>query len=199
VERVSSVAPQDPAQTPEGKKPLSKETAYVATLFTEGRVRVREVRTREGGVRTLYYLEVPEAPKGVVFALPKRLGARLLGQPLLAQHAPRTNGKGLLGGKQDFLRTVPQDRCWGRPFFFFVRGRLAAVDLEEGRLQVEVRPNPGGKLRAPFTLTLLAPLSLLEALPPVGSAVYLEGEVRPRSGRLVVRRWEPARLWDDPQ
>jgi len=179
--------------------PRSKETAYVATLFTEGRVRVREVRTREGGVRTLYYLEVPEAPKGVVFALPKRLGARLLGQPLLAQHAPRTNGKGLLGGKQDFLRTVPQDRCWGRPFFFFVRGRLAAVDLEEGRLQVEVRPNPGGKLRAPFTLTLLAPLSLLEALPPVGSAVYLEGEVRPRSGRLVVRRWEPARLWDDPQ
>jgi hypothetical protein len=187
-----------------GEKPAppprrSKETAYVATLFTEGRVRVREVRTREGGVRTLYYLEVPEAPKGVVFALPKRLGARLLGQPLLAQHAPRTNGKGLLGGKQDFLRTVPQDRCWGRPFFFFVRGRLAAVDLEEGRLQVEVRPNPGGKLRAPFTLTLLAPLSLLEALPPVGSAVYLEGEVRPRSGRLVVRRWEPARLWDDPQ
>ena len=179
--------------------PRSKETAYVATLFTEGRVRVREVRTREGGVRTLYYLEVPEAPKGVVFALPKRLGARLLGQPLLAQHAPRTNGKGLLGGKQDFLRTVPQDRCWGRPFFFFVRGRLAAVDLEEGRLQVEVRPNPGGKLRAPFTLTLLAPLSLLEALPPVGSAVYLEGELRPKSGRLVVRRWEPARLWDDPQ
>jgi hypothetical protein len=33
----------------------------------------------------------------------------------------------------------------------------------------------------------------------VGSAVYLEGELRPRSGRLVVRRWEPAHLWDDPQ
>jgi hypothetical protein len=187
-----------------GEKPASpprrpKEAAYVATLFTEGRVRVREVRTREGKVRALYYLEVPEAPKGVVFALPKRLGARLLGQPLLAQHAPRTDGKGLLGGKQDFLRTVPQDRCWGRPFFCFVRGRLAAVDLEEGHLQVEVRPNPGGKLRAPFTLTLLAALSLLEALPPVGSGVYLEGELRPKSGRLVVRRWEPARLWDDPQ
>jgi hypothetical protein len=94
---------------------------------------------------------------------------------------------------------VPQPRCWGRPYFHLVRGRLAAVNLEEGHLQVEVRPNPGGKLRAPFTLTLLAPLSLLEVLPPVGSAVYLEGEVRPRSGRLVVRRWEPARLWDDPQ
>jgi hypothetical protein len=170
----------------------------VATLYTAGHVRVREVRTREGGVRTLYYLEVPEAPKGVVFALPRKLGARLLGQRLLSQHAPRTERNGGRAGKQHFLRPVPPDRFPGSPFFF-VRGRLVDVSPEEGHLQGEVRPNPGGRLKEPFTLTLWAPLSLLEALPPVGSAVYLEGELRPKSGRLVVRRWEPARLWDDPQ
>jgi hypothetical protein len=49
------------------------------------------------------------------------------------------------------------------------------VNPEEGHLQVEVRPNPGGKLRAPFTLTLLAPLSLLEALPPWGAGSTWKG------------------------
>jgi hypothetical protein len=193
---VGERAQVSPGPAPQPRGP--NEAAYVATLYTAGHVRVREVRTREGGVRTLYYLEVPEAPKGVVFALPRKLGARLLGQRLLSQHAPRTERKGVLAGKQHFLRPVPPDRFPGSPFFF-VRGRLVAVSPEEGHLQVEVRPNPGGRLKEPFTLTLWAPLSLLEALPPVGSAVYLEGELRPKSGRLVVRRWEPARLWDDPQ
>ncbi len=78
------------------------------------------------------------------------------------------------------------------------QGRVAFVDREEGRFGLEVRPNPKGKLKEPFTLTLWAPLSLLEGLPPVGGGVYVEGEARLATRRLVVRCVEPARLWDDP-
>ncbi|MDM7325197.1 MAG: hypothetical protein P3W93_009545, partial [Thermus sp.] len=65
-------------------------------------------------------------------------------------------------------------------------------------LSLEIRPNPNGLLKKAFTLVLSAPLSLLEALPPVGSGVYLEGEYRPKSRRLVARVVVPRRLFDDP-
>ena len=160
-------------------------------------MRLREVKKKDK-VFSFYHLEAPGYPRGVFLPLPRGLGQTFLNQRIGVVYAPRTDEQGALKGRLDYLRRL-DPTLWERAPYFHLRGRLAAVDLEEGRLQVEVRPNPGGKLRAPFTLTLLAPLSLLEALPPVGSAVYLEGEVRPRSGRLVVRRWEPARLWDDPQ
>jgi len=197
VETVSSVAPQDPTQTPEGKEPLSKEVIYYAALWSVGQVRVRELK-KKGKVLPLYHLEVPGYPRSVFLALPQSFAQPRLGQTIGFSHAPRTDERAVLKGHLHYIRHL-EPHLWERAPYFHLRGRLAAVDLEEGHLQVEVRPNPGGKLRAPFTLTLLAPLSLLEALPPVGSAVYLEGEVRPKSGRLVVRRWEPARLWDDPQ
>jgi hypothetical protein len=158
---------------------------------------VRELK-KKGKVLPLYYLEVPGYPRGVFLALPQSFAQPRLGQTIGFSHAPRTDERAVLKGHLHYIRHL-EPHLWERAPYLHLRGRLAAVDLEEGRLQVEVRPNPGGKLRAPFTLTLLAPLSLLEVLPPVGSAVYLEGEVRPKSGRLVVRRWEPARLWDDPQ
>jgi hypothetical protein len=197
VETVSSVAPPDPTQTPEGKEPLSKEVTYYAALWSVGHVRLREVKKKDK-VFSFYHLEAPGYPRGVFLPLPRGLGQAFLNQRIGVVYAPRTDEQGALKGRLDYLRRL-DPTLWERAPYLHLRGRLATVDLEEGRLQVEVRPNPGGKLRAPFTLTLLAPLSLLEVLPPVGSAVYLEGEVRPRSGRLVVRRWEPARLWDDPQ
>ena len=77
------------------------------------------------------------------------------------------------------------------------QGRVAFVDREEGRFGLEVRPNPKGRLKEPFTLTLWAPLALLEEL-TLGSGVYVEGEARLKTRRLVAKKVEPARLWDDP-
>ncbi len=52
------------------------------------------------------------------------------------------------------------------PSRFQARGRLVGVDREEGRLVVEIRPNPQGILKEPFRLILHAALALLEELPP---------------------------------
>jgi hypothetical protein len=197
VERVSLAASQDPAETPQSEGRCPRDQAYYASLWSVGHVRLREVK-KKGKVLPLYYLEVPGYPRSVFLALPQSFAQPRLGQTIGFSHAPRTDERAVLKGHLYYIRHL-EPHLWERAPYFHLRGRLVAVDLEEGRLQVGVRPNPGGKLRAPFTLTLLAPLSLLEALPPVGSGVYLEGEVRPRSGRLVVRRWEPARLWDDTQ
>jgi hypothetical protein len=197
VERVSLAASQDPAETPQSEGQCPRDQAYYASLWSVGHVRLREVKEKDK-VFSFYYLEAPGYPRGVFLPLPRGLGQTFLNQRIGVVYAPRTDEQGALKGRLDYLRRL-DPTLWERAPYFHLRGRLAAVNPEEGHLQVEVRPNPGGKLRAPFTLTLLAPLSLLEVLPPVGSAVYLEGEVRPRSGRLVVRRWEPARLWDDPQ
>jgi len=197
VETVNLMAHGDLTEAPKGRPPLSKEVIYYAALWSVGRVRVREA-VKEGKVLSFYYLEVPGYPKGVFLSLPRGFAQPRLGQTIGFSHAPRTDGQGVLKGRLDYVRCL-DPALWERAPYFHLRGRLTAVDLEEGQLQVEVRPNPGGSLRAPFTLTLLAPLNLLEALPPVGSGVRLEGGVRLGSGRLVVRRWEPARLWDDPQ
>ena len=187
----------DLTEAPKDRIPLSKEVIYYAALWSVGQVRVRELK-KKAKVLPLYYLEVPGYPRGVFLELPRGFAQPRLGQTIGFIHAPRTDERAVLKGHLSYVRHL-EPHLWERAPYFHLRGRLTAVDLEEGQLQVEVRPNPGGRLRAPFTLTLLAPLSLLEALPPVGSAVYLEGELRPKSGRLVVRRWEPARLWDDPQ
>jgi len=194
---VSSVAPKDPAETPQSEGQCPKDLAYYASLWSVGHVRLREVKKKDK-VFSFYHLEAPDYPRGVFLPVPRGLGQAFLNQRIGVIHAPRTDDQGALKGRLDYLRRL-DPTLWERAPYFHLRARLTAVDLEEGKLQVEVRPNPGGRLKEPFTLTLWAPLSLLEALPPVGSAVYLEGELRPKSGRLVVRRWEPARLWDDPQ
>ena len=194
---MSSVAPKDPAETPQSEGQCPKDLAYYASLWSVGHVRLREVKKKDK-VFSFYHLETPDYPRGVFLPVPRGLGQAFLNQRIGVIHAPRTDDQGALKGRLDYLRRL-DPTLWERAPHFHLRARLTAVDLEEGKLQVEVRPNPVGRLKEPFTLTLWAPLSLLEALPPVGSAVYLEGELRPKSGRLVVRRWEPARLWDDPQ
>lgn len=64
-------------------------------------------------------------------------------------------------------------------------------------MEVEVRPNPQGRLEEPFRLTVWLPLSLFPRLPPLGRGVYLRGEYRPGSRRLVAREVGEAPLWDD--
>lgn len=122
-----------------------------------------------------------------------------LDQPVLAHFWPRTDEEGLLERPllaHIFAQEAPPEA--GRPTFR-VRGRLLAADRDAARLVVEVRPNPKGRLREPFTLILWAPLALLEELPPPGAGVELRGEYAPRTRRLLAREARAARLWDDPQ
>jgi hypothetical protein len=70
---------------------------------------------------------------------------------------------------------------------FYALGRLEAVNLEEGFLELAILPNPEGSLAEPFTLTIWAGLEVLEALPAPGAGVRIRGELRPQSLRLVAR------------
>lgn len=179
--------------------PLRFGAHYAAVVVAEGQVFVKESRAPNGQVYTFYRLRLPD---GSFLRLPRahrgRPMAELVGARIRGTFWPRTNGQGLLEKSLRLGRIgVPKGDSKGHPFMA-AQGRVAFVDREEGRFGLEVRPNPGGRLKEPFTLTLWAPLSLLEGLPPVGSGVYVEGEARLKTRRLVAKKVEPARLWDDP-
>lgn len=112
---------------------------------------------------------------------------------------PRTREDGTMDYRKTRIKSLvplaapPQAR-----YAFYARGRLLAVDPAEGLLTLEVRPNPRGRLREPFALTLVASLELLHSLPKPGGGIRVEGEYRPASGRLVARAAHPVPLWDDP-
>ena len=172
---------------------------YAAVVIVEGQVFVKESRAPNGQVYTFYRLRLPD---GSFLRLPRahrgRPMAGLVGAHIRGTFWPRTNGQGLLEKSLRLGRIgAPKGDGKGHPLMA-AQGRVAFVDREEGRFGLEVRPNPGGRLKEPFTLTLWAPLSLLEGLPPVGSGVYVEGEARLKTRRLVAKKVEPARLWDDP-
>lgn len=68
-------------------------------------------------------------------------------------------------------------------------GELVKVDKENALLQLQIHPNEKqGNLHKPFKLPLVASLELLEGLPELGSGLEVWGELKPRSGRLVVTR-----------
>lgn len=179
--------------------PLRFGAHYAAVVVAEGQVFVKESRAPNGQVYTFYRLRLPD---GSFLRLPRvhrgRPMAELVGAHIRGTFWPRTNGQGLLEKSLRLGRIgVPRGDGKGHPLMA-AQGRVAFVDREEGRFGLEVRPNPKGRLKEPFTLTLWAPLALLEGLPPVGSGVYVEGEARLKTRRLVAKKVEPARLWDDP-
>ncbi len=162
-------APREGAERPR-KEP--GEDVYLAHLRAYGRV-ARGEKRRKG--------EPPPSPFRLLLGdgeaslpLPPRLYRlrvkAFLDQPVLAHFWPRTDEEGLLERPllaHIFAQEAPPEA--GRPTFL-VRGRLLAADRDAARLVVEVRPNPQGRLKEPFRLTLLAPLALLEGLPPPGPA-----------------------------
>lgn len=159
--------------------------------------------SQEGGrSRWVYVLrdpafgEVPlRFPREVWQGIPFWVFQRHLGRIVLARFSPRTDAQGLWSPWHSPALGLSR-RPGVEPSRFQARGCLVGVDREEGRLVVEIRPNPQGILKEPFRLILHAALALLEELPPLGSGVYLEGELRPKSRRMVVRKAEPALLWD---
>lgn len=185
-------------QTPIPEKPQPRPL-YFAAMVAVGQVVAKEKRAQNGQVRTFYHLRFPD---GSFLFLPRvyrgRSLSEWLGRTVKALYWPRTDAKGRLERVFPLgrLEALEAEGAKERPILS-ARGRLAFVDREEGRFGLEVRPNPQGQLKAPFTLVLWASLHLLEALPPVGSGVFVEGEARLKTRRLVVRRVEPASLWDD--
>ena len=178
------------------------EQAYIAHLWAYGKV-VERGSARGGlpGARLLLALPA-EGGEEAFLPLPARhrgLFLRgFLGRSVHAHFWPRTDGEGLLR-EAALVHIFPwADPPPGLPRpTFLVRGRLLGVEREGGRMAVEVRPNPKGKLKEPFTLTLWASLSLLEGLPPPGTRVELRGEYAPSSRRLLVREARAVRLWDE--
>ncbi|WP_114313615.1 hypothetical protein [Thermus caldifontis] len=167
---------------------------YFANLWVWGTL----MQERRPG---FFRLEGSEGPiLSFRFRLPRWVLGRTLGRFSWGRFWPRTKKDGTLDLKATQLYSIVPWRESPEPgAFLTAQGRLAAVDRERATLTLEIRPNPDGLLKKPFTLVLLAPLSLMEALPPVGNGVYLEGEYRPKSRRLVVKAVVPRRLWDDPE
>ncbi|WP_152640278.1 hypothetical protein [Thermus filiformis] len=139
----------------------------------------------------------PAPRKRFVRELNKRMAKAGSGE-LLALIWPRTGKSGTLAWDRSIVYRayLLKEGEEAKPGFQ-ARGRLLEVNRDDGYLLLEIRPNPQGILKRPFTLTVFASLALMDGLPPVGSGVYLEGDVRLATGRLVARKVEPAKLWDD--
>jgi len=97
---------------------------------------------------------------------------------------PRTK-KGKLDPRRSIVVRLNKELPEGFSPGLHALGRLERVDREEGFFELAILPNPEGGLKDPFSLTIWAGLELLENLPPPGSGIRIEGELRPKSLRLV--------------
>ncbi len=69
------------------------------------------------------------------------------------------------------------------------------MDKENALLQIQIHPNPNqGGLKKAFKLPLVANLELLESLPELGSGLEVWGDLKPRTGRVVVNRVQAVSL-----
>lgn len=189
---------------PEGNAPDSapqgeKGRTYFAVMYLAG-----IVEAVGKGRATRFCLRLGEGgAKGDCFPLPKSWRGKpmgtYLGKTCILRIWPRTLPNGTLDPKRpgDFGGLIT-DPSFVKPPHFQLRGRLVGVDREVGTFQVEIRPNPTGRLKEAFRLTLWASLAFLEGLPPLGHGVYVEGQYRPKSQRLVALQARPMALWDDP-
>ncbi|MDW8358199.1 hypothetical protein [Thermus sp.] len=187
-------------QAPKAQETPQARPSYVALLRLHGTLEMRRPRKKGPPQPVLAVEGLGDFPIRPAPTLPHpqgmlRLVRRNLGKAAVAHLAPRTDGEGrYLPDKGEAIRVLvgkePQTPT------LILHGRLVGVDPREGLMRVEIRPNPQGRLKEPFTLTLAASLALLEGLPPLGMGVWVEGDVR-RGGLLVARQVEAQPLWDD--
>lgn len=172
---------------------MSKTTFYHATLCLHGPL----IMTRDeesGGIKAAIVVGDKEFPLNVK----KKLAALLEDQPPEGEQGiilwPRTDKEGLLGnGTQLALYKSVSEL--GREPGLHALGELVKVDKENALLQVQLHPNEKqGSLRRPFRLPLVANLELLEGLPELGSGLEVWGELKPRTGRLVVTKAQTVTL-----
>lgn len=106
---------------------------------------------------------------------------------------PRTDAEGYLG-RGTALASWREPTDEPPESGLHALGKLLRVDPQEALLVLLILPNPGGQLTKPFALPLVASLELLEALPKLGSGLEVWGELKARSGRVVVTRAEAVAL-----
>lgn len=101
---------------------------------------------------------------------------------------PRTDKEGLLGNGTQLALYKGVGELNREPGLHAL-GELVKVDKENALLQLHIHPNEKqGSLHKPFKLPLVATLELLEGLPELGSGLEVWGELKPRTGRLVVTK-----------
>jgi hypothetical protein len=155
-------------------------------------------RLREDTGKDLYPIEIGKSDVAAIYREVKRLLERHPDVPMALDLTSGTKAMsaGLAAAGFFFQRFFPQVRV------VYVDNEDYDPELRRPRAGTErlvVLPNPQGRLKEPFRLTLWAPLTLLEGLPPPGTGVEVRGVYAPRTRRLVAQEARAVRLWDDPR
>lgn len=172
---------------------MTQTTYYHATLCLHGTLIVTKDEER-GSIKAAVSVGDKQIPIGVK----RKLAALLEAKPPEGEQGvilwPRTDKEGLLGsGTQLALYKSIEDL--GREPGLHALGELVKVDKENALVQLQIHPNKGqGSLHKPFKLPLVATLELLEGLPELGSGLEMWGELKPRTGRLVVTHAQAVQL-----
>jgi hypothetical protein len=166
---------------------MAQAPYYHATLCLHGTLLVTKDDQR-GGIKVAVGLGDTQVPTGVK----RKPAAMLETKPPEGEQAiilwPRTDKEGRLGNGTQlalYKDVAELDREPG----LHALGELVKMDKENALLQLQIHPNAGqGSLSKPFKLPLVASLELLEGLPELGSGLEVWGELKARTGRLVVTR-----------
>lgn len=166
---------------------MSQTTFYHATLCLHAPLIVSKDEKR-GGIRAAVGLGARQVP----VIVKKKLAVLLEDKPPEGEQGiilwPRTDKEGLLGSGTQ-LALYKDVGELGREPGLHALGELVKVDKENALLQLQIHLNEKqGGLHKPFKLPLVASLELLEGLPGLGSGLEVWGELKPRTGRVVVTR-----------
>ena len=166
---------------------MAQAPYYHATLCLHGSLLVTKDEKREG-IKVAIGLGDIHIPVGVK----RRLAALLEEKPPEGEQGiivwPRTDKEGLLGNGTQLALYKDVGELSREPGLHAL-GELVKVDKENALLHLQIHPNEGqGSLQKPFRLPLVATLELLEGLPELGSGLEVWGELKVRTGRLVVTK-----------
>ena len=172
---------------------MTQTTYYHATLCLHGSLLVTKDEHR-GGIKVAVGLGDTQVTIGVK----RKLAALLEANPPEGEQGvivwPRTDKEGRLrnGTQLALYKGVGE---LNRESGLHALGELVKVDKENALLQLQIHPNEKqGSLHKPFKLPLVASLELLEGLPGLGSGLEVWGELKPRTGRLVLTKAQAVAL-----
>jgi hypothetical protein len=166
---------------------MAQATYYHATLCLRAPLTVAKDEKREG-IKAALDLGGRQIP----VVIKRRLAALLQEKPPEGEQGiivwPRTDKEGLLGNGTQLALYKDVGELDREPGLHAL-GELVKVDKENALLQLQIHPNEKqGSLHKPFRLPLVANLELLEGLPELGSGLEVWGELKPRTGRVVVTK-----------